>query len=159
MRRAWTMVGSAGVLDFTMDGKEGFLGNGEPPLFEELRVNDGVGHASFIFEADEDESFGGAGALAANDHSRDANVLSISALRQIARQGHVGKSLTNEGHGMASRGDAGAGKIGIETLKGIHAKQEGGGVPGHAVETGQIFRPMRSFRFSKVRPADVRPSH
>ena len=30
--------GSAGVLDFAMDGEEGFLGDGEAPLFEELRA-------------------------------------------------------------------------------------------------------------------------
>ena len=59
--------GAAGVLDFALDGKEGFLGDGEAPLFEELRGNDGVGHAGFIFEADEDKSLCGAGALAADD--------------------------------------------------------------------------------------------
>ena len=71
--------GSAGVLDFAVNGEEGFLGDGEASLFEELRGNDGVGDAGFIFEADEDESFRGAGSLAADDQSGDANVLSISA--------------------------------------------------------------------------------
>ena len=61
------MVVSAGVLDFAVDGEEQFLGNGEAPLFEELRGNDGIGDAGFIFEADEDKSLGGAGSLAAND--------------------------------------------------------------------------------------------
>ena len=53
--------GSAGVLDFALNGEEGFLGDGETPLFKELRSNDGVGDAGFIFEADKDESFRGAG--------------------------------------------------------------------------------------------------
>ena len=111
------------VLNFALDGEEGFLGNSEPPPFEESRVDNNVGNASFVFEAYEDKSLSSSWSLAANDHSGDMNMLSISALRQIARQGYVRKSLANEGHGMTSRGNAGAGKIGLESFKGIHGSK------------------------------------
>ena len=52
-------------------------------LFEELRSNDGVGDAGFIFEADEDESLRGAGPLTQADPSA-MNVQPISGLRQAA---------------------------------------------------------------------------
>lgn len=139
--------GAASVLDFALDGKEEFLGNGEAPLFEELGGNNGVGDAGFIFEADKDESLRGAGALAADDHSCDANVLPISGLRQIARQGHVVKLLADESHGVASCGHASAGKIGIETLKGIHRSKGRRGLDTAVIETGQILRAMRRFDF------------
>ena len=127
--------GAAGVLDLAIDGKERFLRDGEAPLFEERGVNDTVGDSGFVFEAYEDESFRGAGTLATDDHSCDANILSISALRQIARHGHIVKLLANEGHRVASRGYASAGKIGIETLKDIHRSKGRGGLDA-AVETG-----------------------
>ena len=77
---------------------------GKPPLLEQFRVNDGVGHASFIFQTDEHESFGGAGALTADNQSRDTNVLSVSAMRQITGRDHLGELFSNEGHGVASSG-------------------------------------------------------
>ena len=77
--------GAASVLDFALDGKEGFLGDGEAPLFEELCGNNGVGHAGFIFEADEDESLRGAGPLPRDDHAGDAHAPAVPARSQIDR--------------------------------------------------------------------------
>ena len=110
----------AGILNFAMDGEEGFLGYREAPLFEELRANNGIGDAGFVLEANKDKSFGRSGALAADDHSCDVDTASISRLRQIARQSNVVKLLADESHGMASCGNPGPRKVGIQTLKGIH---------------------------------------
>ena len=48
---------------------------------------------------------------------------------------------------MTSRGHAGAVKIGIETLKGIHRRQGAEEFGCRAIETGQILRAMRRFDF------------
>src|SRR4030095_2887838 len=111
------------VLNFTLDGEEGLLGNSEPEAVEESRIDNNIGNTGFVFEAYEDKSLSSSWSLAANDHSRDMNTLSISAPRQIARPGYVTKSLTNESHWMPSDSDAGAGKIGLESFKGIHASK------------------------------------
>ena len=111
---------ASGILNFTVDGEKRFLSDSKPSLFEKLRIDNNVGNAGLVFEADKDKSFGSAWSLAADDHSRDMNMLSIPALRQIARQGDIMQPRANKSHRMTSRGDAGAGKVGIESFKGIH---------------------------------------
>lgn len=77
------------VLNFAMDGEEGFLGNSEPALFEESRINNNIGNTGFVFEAYEDKSLSSSWSLAANDHSGDMNGPAIPASRQITRQNYV----------------------------------------------------------------------
>lgn len=134
------------VLNPTVNGEEGFLGNSEPAPFEETRIDNNVGNTGFVFKTYEDKSLSSSWPLAADDHSRDMNMLSISALRQIARQSYVMKPLTNEGHRMSSGSDAGAGKIGLESFKGIHGskRQRSSQIIG---ETWQIFGPIGRLDF------------
>jgi hypothetical protein len=72
--------GVASVLNFAVNRKKRFLGDGKASLFEKLWGNDGVGNAAFIFEAEKDESLSGTRALAADDES--CNV-SLQKLRFI----------------------------------------------------------------------------
>ncbi|MEX2382771.1 MAG: hypothetical protein WD490_10335, partial [Opitutales bacterium] len=43
-------------LEDTCNGEEGFLTDDEPVFFEELRADDRIADAGFVFEADEDDS-------------------------------------------------------------------------------------------------------
>ena len=74
-------VNAVGGLEAAFDEEEAFLGDDEPQFFEELWSDDGVGDAGFVFEADENEPFGGAGALATDHVARDADDLAVLAVR------------------------------------------------------------------------------
>ena len=52
---------------------------------EQIRPDDDVGDAGFVFEREEDESFGGARALPGDDRAGDAHAPPVPAARQIDR--------------------------------------------------------------------------
>jgi hypothetical protein len=48
--------GAVGVLQMAFDNQKTFLRNHQAQLFKKGRRHDGVGHAGFIFQADEDKT-------------------------------------------------------------------------------------------------------
>ena len=63
-------------------------------LREKLRRDDGVGDAGFVFKAEEDEAFGGAGALAGDDAAGDADAECHREDREVRwRSGCLGASV------------------------------------------------------------------
>jgi hypothetical protein len=81
------------VLEAAGDEEERFLGDDEAEFLEEVRVDDGVGDGGLVFKADEDEAFGSAGALAANDVAGDANDLVVAGVREVGGAENVDRQL------------------------------------------------------------------
>ena len=69
-------------LETAGDLEERFLGDNEAEFFEKFGADDGVTDAGFVLEADEDNAFGGAGALAANDVSGNTDDLALAPARK-----------------------------------------------------------------------------
>ena len=113
------------VLDAAFDEEEGFLSDEEALLIEKLRGNDGVAGAGLVFEADEDESFGGAGTLSADDVAGNANVAAMTGAREVASAPDIGERRADEGHWMRAGGEAGAVVVGGEALSGVHGREGG----------------------------------
>jgi len=121
------------VLETAGDEEERFLGDDETEFLEEVRVDDGIGDAGFVFKADEDEAFGGAGTLAANDVAGDADELVVAGVREIGGAENVFQSGTrgsssfqvraDQGHWVRAGGEVEAGEIGLETFEGVHGAQ------------------------------------
>ena len=55
------------ILQAAFDDEKRFMDDEEPLLLEELRCDDGVGHAGFVFKTHEGETFSGARTLPANN--------------------------------------------------------------------------------------------
>tara|TARA_R110002049_G_scaffold15246_5_gene62611 strand:+ start:714 stop:1040 length:327 start_codon:yes stop_codon:yes gene_type:complete len=70
-------------LDAALDAEKFFLGEGEAVFLEGGGGDEGVGDAGFIFEADEDVALRGAGALAADDHACDDEVIAMAGVFEI----------------------------------------------------------------------------
>lgn len=87
-------VGDAGFdLEFARDAEEGF-GFGEDFVApENLFPYHEVDEAGFVFEGHEDDAFGGAGALAADD---EAGVADTAAAFHVLDGGGVGEALALE---------------------------------------------------------------
>ena len=115
-------------LEAAFDEKKTFLGDGEAKFFEELRRDDGVGDAGFVFEADENEAFGGAWALAANDVAGDANDLAVLALRKIDGAPDIFKMRAEKGHGVWANGERETGVIGSKALEVGHVGERRGAI-------------------------------
>jgi hypothetical protein len=75
---------NGGVLQITFDDQKTFLRNHQAQLFKMGRRHDGVGHAGFIFQADEDKTFGSAAALAADHVAGNAHDLTIVCFNRWA---------------------------------------------------------------------------
>ena len=113
------------VLHASDDGEEAFVDDGEAVPLENLRGKDGVGDAGFVFEAKEGEAFRGAGALAADDGSGDADGGAIPGFLQITRAPDVGELIADERHGMRAGAHAGAAVVGGEALGRGHGGERG----------------------------------
>src|SRR3954468_22788168 len=87
-------------LQAAFDQEKAFLRNGEAQFFEELRRDDGVGDAGFIFEADENETFRGAGTLPTDHVAGDANSLAMLAIGQIDCAPDILQMRTQKCHWM-----------------------------------------------------------
>ncbi len=67
-------VGYAVVtLEGAFDNERGILGYDEAEPFENGGIDDGIGHAGFIFEGQEDNAFSGSGPLAADHRTAHFN--------------------------------------------------------------------------------------
>ena len=72
------------ILEYALDHQEA-LGDEENPIFlYEIGMNDGVGDARFVFDAEEYESLGSAGALTGNHATADAQALSAAEILEFA---------------------------------------------------------------------------
>src|SRR3954467_5666 len=87
------------------DLEEQFLGDDEAELFKKLGRDDGIADAGFVFEADEDESLGGAGALTANDISSNGDDLPFTTFRDVRGAPDIRELLAKQGHWMRAGGE------------------------------------------------------
>ena len=110
-------------LEFAGDFQEIFLGDDEAEVFEELGLHDGIADAGFVFEADENEAFGGAGALTADDVAGDGDDLAFAAAREVDGAPDVWKLWAEERHGMRTGGEAHSFVIGAEPLGWVHGRE------------------------------------
>ena len=117
------------VLHHAFDREEGLFADSQAVLLEDLRGDDDVGGAAFVFEADEDEAFCGAGALAADDESADPHERSAFGLLKLGGEPKVGEFFADEGHRVCAGGEADGAVVGVGALDGRHGRerQRGGG--------------------------------
>ena len=73
------------VLQRAFEEKELALNDRGAIALENIRRDDDVGNAGFVFEAEEDEAFCGAGTLSCDDTSGNANPATVGDTCQIAR--------------------------------------------------------------------------
>ena len=71
------------ILQFALDQQKLLVHDEDVICVEKLRRDDGVGDAGFIFDAEKDESFGGAGALARDHSAGDANLGAIGKIAEF----------------------------------------------------------------------------
>ena len=71
------------VLQAALDEQELLMNDHGVILLKKLRGNDGVRNAGFIFEAEKHKTLGGAGTLARDHRTRDANFRSIRQAMQV----------------------------------------------------------------------------
>lgn len=110
------------ILQLAGDEQEARAGDNNAIPLEDVGRDDDVGDAGLVFEGEEDEAFGGAGALSGDDSARGADEL-IGARRFELGSGEdaeVAKVLTLIGHGVRACGEAGAGVVSGEPLVGGH---------------------------------------
>ena len=117
------------ILEDAVDEKKALVDHGDAILREKLRGDDGVGDAGFVLDAEEYESFGGAGALAGDDGTGDAE---SGAVRETAKLDGGADALTLErgamvSHGMTADGESGAAKVGDEAFLGSHGGERRSG--------------------------------
>jgi hypothetical protein len=65
------------ILQDAFDGEESLAGQQQSVLVKEIGTDDGVGDSGFVFQTDEDESFGGTGALSGDGSAPDPEALLI----------------------------------------------------------------------------------
>src|SRR5215469_6210949 len=118
------------VLQDAFDGEKTLAGQEQAVLVEEIGADDGVGDSGFIFEADENESFGGAGALAGDDAASDAKAFAGGQIAEFdgAPDAHGIEPLAAVGHGVRADGESGAVEVGDEAFFVVHGLQRGGSV-------------------------------
>ncbi len=94
----------------------------DPVALEDIGRKDDVGDAGFIFEREEDEALGGAGALPGDDAAGDADRAIVAAAQQVVcrENAFAAQGRAMIGHGMRAGGEAGAGVVGGEALVGGH---------------------------------------
>ena len=106
------------VLNRTFEKKKLALNNGSAILIENIRSNDDVGNAGFVFEADEDEAFGCSWPLARDHAAGHADITAIGCMREIdgAKNAETVQPFAAIGHRMRADGHAGAVEVRDETF-------------------------------------------
>ena len=106
------------ILKGAFEEKELPLNHGGAISIENVRCDDDVRDAGFIFEADENETFRGSGPLARNDAAGHADVAAIGDVREIdgAENAEAVQSLPAIGHRVWTDGQAGTGEVCNETF-------------------------------------------
>ena len=72
------------ILQNAFDGEEALAGKQQAILVKQVWPDNGVSYASFIFQTEKDESFGGSWALADDDAAADAETLAVGNITQVA---------------------------------------------------------------------------
>ena len=116
-------INAVGGLQPAFDQKKTFLRNCQAKFFEQLRRDDRVRNARFIFEADEDKSFSRARTLPTDHVPRDANGLAVLTIRKIDRAPHILQMRPQESHWMRSNGEREPGIIGGQAFDIGHVRQ------------------------------------
>ena len=85
----------------------------QPVFLKQIGVDDGIGYSGLILDAEKNETFGGAGTLAANDASSNSQMLPVGDAAEVAgfvnaHRLHAGSMI---GHGMRPNGHAGTAKV------------------------------------------------
>src|SRR5436190_6468315 len=106
------------VLERTLEKKKLALNHRGAVLIENVRRDDDIRNAGFVFEADEDETFGCAGALARNHTAGHTDITPIRSVREIdgAEYAKTIQPLAAIGHRVRTDRHAGAVEVGNETL-------------------------------------------
>ena len=120
------------ILDDTGHFEERLFADEEAMAFKDFREEDSVGDAGFVFEADENEPFGGAWALAADHEAADADESAIGEMREIGGAADMGDFVTDKSHGMLADSKAKAVVISLEAFDGLHHFEGRSGIGGSA---------------------------
>ena len=162
------------VLQRTFEEKELALNDRGAIALEDIRRDDDVGNTGFIFKAEEDEAFRGAGTLPRNDAAGNANPAAVGDACQIARAQNAQRVqfLAAIGHRMRTDRHARAVEIGDEPFFGCHDVERGRLFSGFEL-LQQRARPLRGafhlpkritpmrviVRIEKIQRADFRQLH
>src|SRR5579862_8917155 len=117
------------VLHLAIDDNIRIVENGFALAIEDVGHYYGIRYAGFVFDAQEQESFGGAGTLPADDTPGDANRAPVAHIFQLSRwcdaeRVHI---LAMKCHGMFSDGEVGAAEVRVQALARIHRRKGIGG--------------------------------
>ena len=106
------------ILEFAGDEEEFFAGDEESVAVVEVGVDDDVGDAGFVFEGEEDEAEGGAGALAGDDATGGGDSAAVGGVVELGCGEDVGGGEIGaaEGHWVVVYGEACAGVVGDEAV-------------------------------------------
>jgi hypothetical protein len=110
------------VLQRAFDDEERVVHDGGVIFLEELRLDDDVRDASFVFEAQKDKTFCGAGALANNDGACHADKCAVTKRGETRRRQNSAavEFRAMMRHRMVANGETGTVKIGDQTFFVIH---------------------------------------
>src|SRR5271157_2830224 len=136
------------ILQLSFNEQELLTDNHQTVLRKQIWSDDGIGDASLIFEAEEDEALGGAGPLARDYGAGDSNLLAVGNALQLRRRAdaqglHLRAAI---GHGMRAEGEPRAREVRHQALLGSH---DGKGRSRLAGCRRPIFRRLRSSRIFK----------
>src|SRR5579863_10659573 len=117
------------VLHFAFDGHEAAAGDDDALALKKIGRDDDVGDAGFVFEREEYESLGSAGALAGNDAAGDAREAVVGAIGELLRgENTLGAQMrAMKGDGVRASGQTSDGVIGGEAFVGVHFLEGPGG--------------------------------
>ncbi len=95
--------------------------------FPDVLADDQVGHAGFVFDGDEGDAVGGAGALAEQDDAGDGKHPADGQGRQLVGRHDLAfvEHGAEKGHGMAAQRQAGRAVVGEDFMEGGHPRQGG----------------------------------
>src|SRR5208283_431815 len=98
------------VLHYAGDQDKTFVENDHAVLVVEVGADDDACSAGFVFEGHEDDSFGGAGALARDDASGRGRFYAVRKMAQFDGGLYAARAenVAAVGHGMVAGGESGA---------------------------------------------------
>src|SRR5207237_7385800 len=113
------------LLQPAFDDQERAGEDGAAVALEGVGIDDDVGDAGLVLQAEEDESFGGAGALADDAEPAGADALAAAQAGKLAGGVDVqgAQAFALEGHRMGSDGHAGAAQVGGDAVAEVHLRE------------------------------------
>ena len=116
------------VLHLAVDHDIRIVEDGLALAIEDIGHHHGIRDAGFIFDAQEQQSFGGAGALAAYDAAGCTNLVAVAHEFQLRRGRDAERVhlLAMKRHGVLADGEVATAKVRIQTLTGIHGRERRG---------------------------------